>query len=300
MLLTVADREPGEPDDPPSGGGGGGGRGGATGPNAPAPKPIVIDRYKFKQDVVGYLTQKPGRLYLYDVATKKADVLTPETLEIGPPSWSPDGKSIAFMGKEGKDAERYNTWNVYVMEAHAGASPRMVTKYDGVRSSAGRGRPEWSPDGARLAYTQSSGAKQGAYNMNRLAVVSAAGGDPKVYAEKLDRSITAPRFSKDGKSILFLVADDRWEYPAIVPANGGEVERLIKGPGAITTIEQGKDGRIAVLAGSDNTHAEIHAVENGKLRTVSISSMKITICRVRSDSTRSRSALNSRWTGLSR
>src|SRR3954469_3133049 len=237
LLLTMADREPGDPDDPPAGGAGGG-RGGAAGPNAPAPKPIVIDRYRFKQDVVGYLTQKPGRLYLYDVASKKADALTPETLEIGPPSWSPDGASIAFMGKEGKDAERYNTWNVYVMEARAGASPRMLAKYDGMKSSAGRGRPDWSPDGSRLVYTQSSGAKLGAYNMSRLAVVSVAGGEPRVYGEKLDRAVSAPRFSKDGKSILFLVTDDRWEYPAIVPANGGDVERLFKGPGVIATLEQ--------------------------------------------------------------
>jgi len=235
---------------------------------APAPKPIFIDRYRFKQDVVGYLTQKPGRFYLYDVATKKADALTPDTLDVGPPAWSPDGKSIAFTGKEGKDAERYNTWNVYVMEARAGAEPRVVAKYDGMKSSAGRGRPDWSPDGSRLVYTQSSGAKLGAYNMSRLAVVSVAGGEPRVYGEKLDRAVNSPRFSKDGKSILFLVTDDRWEYPATVPANGGEVERLFRGPGVINTLEQRKDGGYAVLAGSDTTHPEIHAVESGKLRAL--------------------------------
>ncbi len=267
LLITMAEREPGEPDEPGSGGGGGG-RGGAAGPNAPAPKPIVIDRYRFKQDVVGYLTQKPGRFYLYDIASKKAEAITPEGLEVGPPSWSPDAKSIAFMGKEGKEAERYNTWNVYVVEAKAGASPRVVTKYEGQRSSAGRGRPDWSPDGSRLVYTQTSGAKLNAYNMNRLAVVAVNGGEPKVYAEKLDRAVSAPKFSRDGKSIFFLVTDDRWEYPATVPANGGDVERLVKGPGVISTLEQGKDGRFAVLAGSDVAPAEIQAFESGKLRAL--------------------------------
>ena len=118
LLLVMADRDPGEPDEPAAGG-----RGGA-GANAPAPKPIVIDRYKFKQDVVGYLTGRPPRLYLYDMATKKAEALTAETIEAASPTWSPDGRSIAFLGKEGKDADRYNTWNVYVMEARAGAAPR--------------------------------------------------------------------------------------------------------------------------------------------------------------------------------
>jgi dipeptidyl aminopeptidase/acylaminoacyl peptidase len=262
ILLTMADRDPGEPDEPAAGGGGRGG------PNAPAPKPIVIDRYRFKQDIVGYLTQKTGRFYLYDVATKKSDALTQEGLEVGTPAWSPDGKSIAFMGKEGRDAERYNTWNVYVVEARAGAAPRAITKYDGIKSSAGRGRPDWSPDGSRLVYTQTSGAKLNAYNMNRLAVVGAAGGDPKVYAEKLDRAVSAPKFSRDGKSIVFLVTDDRWEYPAIVPASGGDVERLVRGPGVISSVEQGKDGRLAFLAASDNAPPEIHAFETGKLRAL--------------------------------
>src|SRR4051794_119669 len=52
LLLTMADREPGEPDDPAAAAAAsaaaaaGGGRGGAPGMNAPAPKPIVIDRYR--------------------------------------------------------------------------------------------------------------------------------------------------------------------------------------------------------------------------------------------------------------
>jgi dipeptidyl aminopeptidase/acylaminoacyl peptidase len=268
LLLVMADRDANEPDpDAAPAGGGAGGRGGAGGPGA-VPKPIVIDRYKFKQDVVGYLTQKPARIYLYDIGAKKAEALTSETLEVGTPSWSPDGKWIAFMGKEGKDAERYNTWNVYVVEARAGATPRQITKYDGIHSSAGRGRPDWSKDGTRLAYTQSSGAKQNAYNMNRLAVAPVAGGEPKILAESLDRGVAAPRFTEDGKSIVFLVSDDRWEYPAVVPANGGQVERLTRGTGVISNVEQGKDGRWAVLAASDEKSGEIYAFDNRQLRVL--------------------------------
>jgi dipeptidyl aminopeptidase/acylaminoacyl peptidase len=152
------------------------------------------------------------------------------------------------------------------MEARAGAAPRQLTNYDGIHSSAGRGRPDWSKDGTRLAYTQSSGAKLHAYNMNRLAVVGVSGGEPKILTEGLDRSVAAPRFTEDGKSVFFLVADDRWEYPAVVPAGGGQVERLTKGPGVINTIEQGKDGRFVVSAAGDATHGEIYAFESGKLR----------------------------------
>ena len=267
LLLVVADRDPSDPADEEGGGSGGGaGRGGAAG--GKAPKPIVIDRYKFKQDVVGYLNQPGARLYLFDVETRKSEALTDAALEAAAPSWSPDGKWIAFMARSGKDADRYNTSNIFVMEARAGAAPRQVTNYDGIKSSASRGRVEWSPDGSRLVYLQSTGAKQGAYNMNRLAVVPVAGGEPKTLAANLDRGVSAPRFSRDGNSILFLVADDRSEYPASIPAEDGAVHRLIRGQLVISQMEQGKDGRIAVIAANDLKPGEVHALENAELRTL--------------------------------
>ncbi len=264
LLLLMTDRDPNEPDEekPPASGGQG-----STPPKAP--KPIVIDRYHFKQDVVGYLTQPPGRLYVFDIETKKAEALTPDKLEAAAPRWSPDGKSIAFLGEEiksGKDADRYNTWNVYLIEAHAGATPRMLTHYDGLHASASRNRLDWSPDGKLLAYLQSSAAKLEAYNMNRLAVVPVSGGEPKVLTENFDRGVAAPHFSADGSSIFFLVADDRWEYPARVPVSGGEVARIVKGPGTIASMEQGKDGRLVVLAANDNAPPEVYALEQGSLR----------------------------------
>jgi dipeptidyl aminopeptidase/acylaminoacyl peptidase len=271
LLLVMADRDPNDSadDERPAGAGGSfaapGSGGGAP---AKAPKPIVIDKYKFKQDVVGYLTQPGARLYLFDVESKKAEALTDAVLEAASPSWSPDGKWIAFMGRSGKDAERYNTSNLFVMEARPGAAPREITHYDGVRGSASRGRPEWSPDGAKLVYLQSSGAKLGAYNMSRLAVVAVAGGEPGILAEKLDRGVSAPRFSPDGSAILFLVSDDSSEYPARIPAGGGEVQRLIRGPIVISSLDQGKDGRISVLAANDRTSAEVYALENGELRVL--------------------------------
>jgi dipeptidyl aminopeptidase/acylaminoacyl peptidase len=261
LLLVMADRDPNDPadDERPSGGPA------ATGAAAKAPKPIVIDKYKFKQDVVGYLTAPPTRLYLFDVATKKAEALTDAVLEASAPTWSPDGKWIAFAARSGKDAERYNTTNLFVTEARTGAVPRQITQYDGVHGST-RGRAEWSPDGSKLVYLQSSSAKQSAYNMMRLAMVPVAGGAPKLLAPSLDRGVSAPRFTPDGASVLFLVADDRSEYPARVPVNGGEVQRQIRGPMMVSSIEQGKDGRLAVLAANDLKSGEIHALENGELR----------------------------------
>ena len=187
-------------------------------------------------------------------------------MEAAAPSWSPTAERVAFLGRSGKDADRYNTFNVFVVDAKPGAAPRQLTSYDGIAGSASRAKPEWSPDGKLLTYLQSSGAKQGAYNMNRLAVISADGGAPRILAEKLDRGIGAPHFTRDGAAILALESDDRSEYPVRVPVSGGEVQRLARGPMAITSYEQGKDGRVAVIYANDSKTGEVYAFENHELR----------------------------------
>ncbi len=53
--------------------------------------PIVIDRYQFKRDYAGYLEHLRDHLYLFDIATKKAEPLTSGDYDDRSPSWSPDG-----------------------------------------------------------------------------------------------------------------------------------------------------------------------------------------------------------------
>jgi hypothetical protein len=46
------------------------------------PKPLVIDRYHFKQDIEGYLTtdSRPGLLYIYEMEGGKLDKLTTDKM----------------------------------------------------------------------------------------------------------------------------------------------------------------------------------------------------------------------------
>src|SRR5260370_33705040 len=85
LLLVMAERDPGDTDEE---------RPAAQGANAKAPKPIVISRYKFNRDVVGYLTQKPPRPYLFDLETKKAEAPTAERVEAAATGWAPGRETI--------------------------------------------------------------------------------------------------------------------------------------------------------------------------------------------------------------
>lgn len=228
------------------------------------PPPVVIDRYHFKEDVSGYLRGEHTHLYLFDIAAKKADVLTPGNFDDESPVWSPDGTQIAFVSKRGTgDLDRGDNTDVYVVDAKAGAQPRQITTSP---APDGNGLVSWSPDGKQIAYLTGDELKYSAYTQNKLAVIPAAGGQPRILAESLDRPVRTPVFSADGASLTVLVVDDRSQYPARVTLSTGKVDRLIQGPRVISNLSPGSDGAFAVLASTDTDVPEVNAFENGRLR----------------------------------
>ena len=85
-------------------------------PPAP-PKPIVIDRYHFKQDIQGYLrNDQRGSLYLYEIAGKKIEKLTTDkNVDEEEAVWSPDGASIAFVSNHDPEPDRSYNRDVFLV-----------------------------------------------------------------------------------------------------------------------------------------------------------------------------------------
>ena len=243
------------------------------------PPPIVIDRYQFKQDVSGYLRNARTHLYLFDVASKKAEALTSGILyDETAPVWSPDGTQIAFVSKRGTgDIDRHDNTDVWVIDAKPGAQPRQVT----TSTASDEGPLSWSPDGKQIAYVNGEELKYSAYNQNKLTIISVAGGQARTIAGSLDRPVRTPIWSKDGSSLTFIVVDDRSQYPARIALSAagsakaagdgsGRVERLVTAKGVVGNLSAGApDGAFAVLASTDIEPPEVAALENGKLRRLS-------------------------------
>lgn len=237
------------------------------------PKPIVIDRYHFKADIKGYLRGEHSHLQLFDIATKKADVLTPGTFDEETPVWSPDGSQVAFIRRHGEgDIDKAPNKDLFVIEARAGARERRLT----TTTVEEGGPPSWSPDGKSIAFLVGDELKYSAYDQNRLAVIPAAGGTARTLTDALDRPVRSPRWMADG-SILFTVSDDRSEHVAKIPAAGGKVDRLITGKRVVNSVSVGgADGALAVIASTPTEIPEIYAAEpstgsgqGGKLRQLS-------------------------------
>ena len=258
MVLVVNEPDPRDPQDDDK-----------TAPDKKkTPPPIVVDRYHFKEDVSGYLRNERKHLYLLDVASRKADILTPGSFDEEYPVWSPDGSQIAFVSKRGTgDLDRNDNTDVYVIDAKVGAQPRQLTTSP---ASDGNGRVAWSPDGRQIAYLTGEEIKYSAYNQNKLALIAVSGGQPRLVAESLDRPIRQPLWSADGASLTVVVVDDRSQYPARIDVKSGKVDRLIAGPRVVGNVSPGgTDGAYAVLASTDTELPEVAALEGGTLRRLS-------------------------------
>jgi len=234
--------------------------------------PIVLDRYHFKQDRDGYLKGLYAHLALFELASKSLTMLTSGAVDDSDPAWSPDGQRIAFRSKRGHaEPDRTENSDLFAIDARSGAEPRQLT----TTKEGEVGRPEWSPDGARIAILVGDVDKYYAYDLAKLAVVPASGGVPTILTPALDRPVSSPSWTADGQALVFTVEDDRAVYVGRMNAAGGAagsaVEALTTGRRVVSdpSLGGGGGGGMAVLASSPTEPGEVYALENGQLRVLS-------------------------------
>ena len=168
------------------------------------------------------------------------------------PSWSPDGKSIAYVSFESKLPA------IYLQNLSTGQREKLSDRV-GIN-----GAPAFSPDGKSLAMTLSSQP-----------------GNPDVYVMDLtskklrritssDAADTEPVWTPDGQSLYF--TSDRGGSPQIykVPAQGGDAQRITFDGSYNANPRVSPDGRTLAMVHRVEGHLRIAVMDiaSGTLQTL--------------------------------
>jgi TolB protein len=166
------------------------------------------------------------------LASMKADGTGERTIlsgwaQISHPSWSPDGKNIAFGGQQSSGG------NLVLCIVHAdGSGLRILGDPTNVPFGA---QPAWSPNGRQIAFVSVEGyAPSGGPNPSGIYVVNADGSGwhrltpPSASAEQ------DPTWSPDGKWIAYAKLPPNWKTSHIssiyrMKANGTGARQLTSG-----------------------------------------------------------------------
>ncbi|MCX5760013.1 MAG: S9 family peptidase [Gemmatimonadetes bacterium] len=154
-----------------------------------------------------------NQLWVIDVESKKSVKVTSGAFTVrGAPSWSPDGTRLAFDASPTPMIRDYRR-DVYLVDIATKTIDRLTTSGD-VESS-----PQFSPDGRTLAFTftpnewkpNKDGISAQTSRNARLATWDIAARALTDHATaSFDVSPTAPRWSTDGKHLLFGASDRVW------------------------------------------------------------------------------------------
>lgn len=232
------------------------------------PKPIVIDRYYFKTDDEGYRGARHHRLWIYDFATGTARRLTSGDFDEALPAFSPDGKALVFVSNRSTDPDRgydSNLWRV-PLTGTTPAAPQQLTRFAGEDNPDGLGSyPAFSPDGRSIAYIEGGPPELFSYGTRHLALIPAEGGERRLLTGALDRNVTTPVWSADGKSILFNVEDDGAERIASVDVASGRITDVASGQRVLSSLT-GNGRRAAVLLSTPTMPDEVAAIDGTSVR----------------------------------
>ena len=230
----------------------------------------VIDRVTYRRDGAGYI--KPGYRHIFVVS---ADGGQPRQItfgkydEGGQLAFTPDGKSLLFSTNRSEQREREaQESDIYKVSIADGTMTRLTNR-DGPDQA-----PRPSPDGSKIAYVGFDDHGHRGYENVRLYLMDADGKNSRAITAAFDRSVGAPTWAADGKSLYVDYADHgttkiarvsldgKMQQVATGLTDGAELDRPYAG-GAFSVA---RNGLVAFTMGDALSPPDIAVVRGGKVQ----------------------------------
>jgi dipeptidyl aminopeptidase/acylaminoacyl peptidase len=184
--------------------------------------PRVIDRVQYKSRT-SFSDNLRTHVWVVDVDRSPV----PQQLTSGlfydhAVAFSPRGDEVLFLSNREPDPDANNNSDIFAVDLNG--QTRQLTQTRGCEFD-----PVWSPDGKSIAYTATARditTIDSVAEDAHLWVIPASGGAGKDLTTEQDRRVRDPRWSPDGRSILYLAGDRGYTTIFKVGSDGGKVSRF--------------------------------------------------------------------------
>ena len=132
----------------------------------------------------------------------------------GDPSWSPDGKFIAFTHSPSPKVDDWTKADISVVDLSTGDIHPLAA------TGAAEGSPLFSPDGEWIAYVASDVPPTWGF-ASRVHVIKASGGEPRALADTQDLQPAIIGWTPDGSRVLISETERTVNRLSALPADGG-------------------------------------------------------------------------------
>ena len=172
-----------------------------------------------------------------------------------PPSWSPDGRTIAIERRPNAYSGDFDQNTIHVVDVESGRMRPLTSR------THHEAQPQFSPDGTRILYWFPKGGET--RNNNEVVVAPASGGEGRSATSMLDRHILTASWTRDGQSLL-LGASDGTKTGVWVQPIDGAARKLDFGPLVVASgfgslsVSTSRDGRMAFIASTADRPSELY------------------------------------------
>jgi dipeptidyl aminopeptidase/acylaminoacyl peptidase len=230
--------------------------------------PRRITTFQYRLDNLGFTFDRRPQVFVVDALAADAEPVqvTRGDYDHGDPTWSPDGRSVAFVSARHDSRDEDTVSDIFIAPAEGGDAVKVTA------TDLTVGRPAFSPDGATVWFVAAAPDLAGRATVLWWVPADGSG--------KPERLTDPERFEHDpaiGSGILPLLVDEEAVTTVSLnrgavrllrfPVDGGEPRELIGGQRTVHDYDLA-GGVVAAVVSDPASAGEVVVVRDGQERTL--------------------------------